>query len=107
MIEKIKDILLTHRGKKNAITAIEISSKLGLPLEATQSTCRKLIHKTAKFYHLPLFSSSKGFYIAQTKDELQEYNENIQRRMNGMLHNRDIVNANFKKWNPCLFPQEN
>ena len=106
MIEKMRDVLLAHRGKDNAIAAIEISSMLGLPLEATQSTCRKLIHKTANFYHLPLFSSKKGFYIAQTKEELREYNENIQQRINGMIHNRDVVNANFKKWNPHLFEGE-
>ena len=73
----MRDILLAHRGKDNAIAAIEISSMLGLPLEATQSTCRKLIHKTANFYHLPLFSSSKGFYIAQTNRILYFYIQNI------------------------------
>ena len=106
MVEKIKNILLAHKGKDNAIAAIEISSMLGLPLEATQATCRKLIHKTANFYHLPLFSSSKGFYIAQTKEELAEYNANILRRINGMIHNRDIVNANFKQWHPNLFQEQ-
>ena len=56
--------------------------------------------------HLSLLVLMLVFYIAQTKEELREYNENIQQRINGMIHNRDIVNANFKKWNPHLFEGE-
>ena len=67
MIEKMRDILLAHRGKDNAIAAIEISSMLGLPLEATQSTCRKLIHKTV----VPQFNNSEDFAITK-KEEINK-----------------------------------
>lgn len=43
MSEKIKDILLEHRGKKNAITSKQISKSMGFPMEDTQSVSRKEI----------------------------------------------------------------
>lgn len=43
MSEKIKNILLEHRGKKNAITSKEISKAVGLPTEDTQAVSRKEI----------------------------------------------------------------
>ena len=50
MSEKIKDILLEHRGKKNAITSKQISKSMGFPMEDTQAVSRKEIWKTAEEY---------------------------------------------------------
>lgn len=52
MSEKIKDILLEHRGKKNAITSKQISRYMGFPMEDTQAVSRKEIWKTAEEYGL-------------------------------------------------------
>ena len=48
MSEKIKNILLEHRGKENAITSKQISKDMGFPMKDTQAVCRKEIWKTAK-----------------------------------------------------------
>lgn len=95
--EKIKDILLQHRGKSNAITSKKISESMGFPMEDTQAVCRNAIHKTAIKYGLPLLSCNKGFYIAETEQELDEYNKNIDKRIREMDCNRNIVNENFRK----------
>ena len=49
-IDKLKEILLQHKGKANAITSKEISRKMGFPMEDTQSVSRKAIWKTAKHF---------------------------------------------------------
>lgn len=43
MSEKIKDILMEHRGRKNAIAAKCISEAMGFPMEDTQSVSRQAI----------------------------------------------------------------
>ena len=43
MSEKIKDILLDHRRKKNAIASKRISETIGFPMEDTQAVSRQAI----------------------------------------------------------------
>ena len=83
-IDKLKEILLQHKGKANAITSKEISRKMGFPMEDTQSVSRKAIWKTAKHFGLPLISCNKGYFIAETDDEITEYKSSIQNRIDGM-----------------------
>lgn len=52
--EEIRDILLQHCGKDNHISAKEISSIIGFPMEDTQAKCRAMVHKTAIMYNLPV-----------------------------------------------------
>lgn len=98
MSEKIKNILLDHKGKKNAITSKSISKTMGFPMEDTQSVSRQAIWDTAEEFNLPLVSCSKGYFLAETDEEIKEYNENIQRRINGMEETRKMVNKNYKEW---------
>jgi len=97
--EKIKAILIEHRGKSNAIASKRISEAMRFPMEDTQSVSRKAIWDTAEEYGLPLISCSKGFFIAQTDEEMAEYNANIQKRIDGMERTRKMANKNFEEWN--------
>jgi len=98
MSEKIKEILLQHKGKANAITSKEVSSKMGFPMEDTQAVSRKAIWETAKEYGLPLVSCNRGYFIAETDDEMAEYNSNIQSRIDGMEETRKMANKNYQEW---------
>lgn len=98
MFDKIWEILLQHKGKSNAITSKEVSRNMGFPMEDTQSVSRKAIWETAKKYGLPLVSCNRGYFIAETDDEIAEYNSNIQRRIDGMKETRKIANKNYQEW---------
>lgn len=95
--ERIKDILENHCGKENAIVARFISKEIGYPMEATQAVSRKEIHATAEEYDLPLLSCNKGFYLAETEEELAEYNKNINSRISEMDRKRNLVNDSFRR----------
>ena len=98
MSKKIKDILLQHKGKENAITSKEVSRKMGFLMEDTQAVSRKAIWKTAEEYGLPLVSCNRGYFIAETDDEIAEYNSNIQSRIDGMEETRKMANHNYQEW---------
>ena len=98
MSEKIKGILLQHKGKANAITSKDVSRKMGFPMEDTQSVSRKAIWETAKEYGLPLVSCNRGYFIAETDIEMAEYNSNIQSRIDGMEETRKMANKNYQEW---------
>ena len=104
MSEKIKNILLQHKGKSNAITSKEVSIIMGFPMEDTQSVSRKAIWETAKEYALPLVSCNRGYFIAETDEEIAEYNSNIQNRIDGMEETRKMANMNYQEWKDELHP---
>lgn len=95
--ERIKNILEQHCGKDNAIASHRISEEIGYPMEATQAISRKAIHETAEEYDLPLLSCRKGFYLAETEEELAEYNENIDSRIREMDRKRNLANDSFRR----------
>lgn len=97
-LEKIKDILLKHKGKSNAIASKEISKIMGYPLEDTQAVSRNKIWAAAEKFRLPVVSCGKGYFIAETQEELDAYNNNIQDRIDGMEATRKMTNENFKEW---------
>lgn len=98
MSEKIKNILMKHRGKENAITAKRISQAMGFPMEDTQSVSRRAIWHTAEEYGLPLISYNKGYFIAQTDKEMEDYNSNYEKRIRGMRKTQKMANENYMRW---------
>ena len=68
------------------------------PMEDTQSVSRKAIWKTAKHFGLPLISCNKGYFIAETDDEITEYKSSIQNRIDGMEETRKRAIKNYKEW---------
>ena len=98
MNSKIRDILMLHRGKENPVTSKEISQEMGFSMEDTQAFCRKAIRETAKEYGLPLVSSNKGYFLANTDEELEIFNKNIEKRIKGMEKSREMANKNYREW---------
>lgn len=98
MNKEIKNILMNHRGKSNAINSKHISAAMGFPMEDTQSVSRKEIWKTAEEYGLPLISCNKDYFIAQTDEEMAEFNENYEKRISGIRKTQEMANKHYKEW---------
>ena len=96
--ERLKAILLQHKGKENAITVKNISAMMGFRRAETQPECRRLIWETAKMFNLPVVACSKGYFVAIREDEIDGYVENIQHRIDGMIQTRDMAKNNFAIW---------
>lgn len=96
--DEIKAILIQCKGKSNAMTSKRISVRINFPMEDTQVKTRTAIWETAKIFELPLISCSKGYFIAETDNEMNEYNSNIQSRIDGMEETRRMTNENYHKW---------
>ncbi len=96
--ELIYKILIEHQGKEHAIPAWRISQLMNFSSEDTQSTARRYIWETAKLYGIPLVGDASGYYIAIREEEINEYNESIHKRINGMLNTLETTNKNYKEW---------
>lgn len=98
MSERIRDILMEHRGKSNAIASKRISEAMDFPMEDTQAVSRKAIWDTVEEYGLPLISCNKGYFIAETDEEMKAFNANYEKRISGMRRTQAMANENYRRW---------
>jgi hypothetical protein len=82
------------RGKENAKTASEIAHRLNASDGQTEVRIRKLISDAIANGEL-IGSNSRGYFLIITYDELNEYCENLETRINGI---RSRINALRLNW---------
>lgn len=83
---EIEEILLGHKGKKNAITAREIAKKVGVRDNDTFVNTRMLIKKLMKNKQLPIGAlDNGGYFLIENQKELNDYAKMLDRRANGII----------------------
>lgn len=96
----IKTILERHRGKQNKITSAEIAIEIGNDKEDdTHADTRAKILKCIKKYNLPVLADNTGYYYASTDDELNNYINNLNKRIKAIEERREIIIKNYEEAN--------
>lgn len=95
MREKLKTILMEHKGKSNRITSSQIARCLGINEDDTHAKTRSLIFDVAEEYKIPLAADAKGYYVIATKEEYQDYMNNLDRRIAGIDRRKMIISNNY------------
>ena len=80
--EQIRELLLNHPGKINMITAPAIAENIGIEPGPSGVEIRELITETIITYHLPVASSSRGYYLLEDSDDLKRYQKSLDGRTN-------------------------
>ena len=96
-LEIIKNILLNHSGKANAIAAKEIARMADIPKSESSARVRVLIFQCAKKYRLPLAADVHGYYIIENDAEYAEYMHALEHRITGITEREFIITQNYKK----------
>ena len=96
--EKIRDILLNHRGKRNMITAPAIAKSIGIEPGPSGVDIRELITETIITYHLPIASSSRGYYLLEDPEDLKRYQRSLDGRVNKITMRKLLVTQYFNKF---------
>ena len=94
-IEKIKSILLNHRGKRNMITAPAIAEQIGIEPGPSGVDIRALITETIITYHLPVATSNRGYYLLEDPDDLIRYQRSLDGRTNKITMRKILVTEYF------------
>lgn len=85
---------------KDFITAYNLSLELGYKAKGTSVTIRKIITELIEFDNQPIISTSKGYRIAKTKEEVETYLESLQHRKKGLqrrINAVELIINNFGK----------
>lgn len=85
-LDDIEALLLKRAGKKNAITAREIATKVGIKDNDTFVNTRMLIRKLMKIKQLPIGAlDNGGYFMIENEKELNDYAKMLDRRANGIV----------------------
>lgn len=80
--EKVREVLVEHVGRENAITSTEIGEKADIPNGNGNSNVRNSVRElTNSENDLPIGSCNDGYFIIETYDELCEYTEGLDERI--------------------------
>lgn len=98
IIEQIKNILLEHHGKSNAITSREIADSIGIYEDDTHAKTRAMILEAAKINKLPLAADIIGYYLIDNDLEYCEYMINLDSRIAGIKERKRLITENYNLW---------
>lgn len=105
-LRKIKEIILGHKGKANAIKSKTIATMVGINEDDTHIGTRSLITKLVK-QGLPIGACDNGYFLIETRKEVDEYgqllNSRIQEiydRLGRLQFNFDMYYGKVKKSKP-------
>ena len=97
-LQAIKEILESHCGKHNQISAGVIGPQIGINEDSTHVKTRGLILQTIKEFDLPIAASSQGYYLIKDANDLQEYVSSIDGRISEMENRKNLVQSAFGKY---------
>ena len=98
MIDRIKTILESHKGKKHSITSKEIAKEIGISEDDTHAKTRALILRCIELYELPVVANNRGYYFICDQAEYDEYIKNLDSRIKGIEDRKKIIYQNYEKW---------
>ncbi len=99
-LRKIRDIMLKHKGKANAITSRELMNKLGFTEGETYSITRSLLMKATKKYGMPIGATNSkplGYFYIANREELDNYMGVLERRKMEIETRKKIVYENYQE----------
>lgn len=98
LVQKTRDILVAHKGKKNAIPSRDLAQMLGIVEGDTFIRTRSIIDKAIRRYELPIAAStSAGYFFIATPGELFEYLGSLEGRRLEIDDKKRVVYRNYVK----------
>lgn len=104
--QEIRDVLLDHVGKENAINASEIAEIVGIDEGDTYSRTRRFITEILE-EGVPVASNpGHGYWIIETQDELDNYVGALGRRARQIDNRRIRVIDAAEQWPDLDLPAD-
>jgi len=97
-LNRIKQILENHVGKENQISSGEIGPQIGIYEDATHVQVRNLIREAIEKLRLPIGGGNRGYYLIKDEDELRQYLESIDNRINEMQKRKELLEDAFEEY---------
>jgi hypothetical protein len=98
-MQRLRDILLSHRGKDNSITATAIAKYFDIDDGDTRVVTRRMIKDCAYMFHIPLAGGPNGYFVITNISEMEEYSHNLSERANEIERRRQDIYTFYNEQN--------
>jgi hypothetical protein len=96
--ERVKELLLDHRGANDPITSREINDEVGLDNVGSFPSTRAVIREIVMEDQIPVAGGSNGYYVIEQEDELQDYIERLEGRVMNITERKFAVQRAVLEW---------
>lgn len=93
-LRKIRQIILKHKGRANAIKSKTIATMVGINEDDTHIGTRSLITKLVK-EGLPIGACDNGYFLIETQKEVDEYGQLLNSRIQEIYDRLGRLQFNF------------
>lgn len=94
---KIREIILQHKGKANALKSKTIALRIGMNEDDTHIGTRSLITKLIK-NGMPIGACDNGYFLLETQKEVDEYHQILNGRMYEIYERGVRIQDNFNRY---------
>lgn len=99
VLYRLREFIQHHmQGKQNAMKSGAIMNSMGFHAGGTNQKLRAASKLLLREEKVPLVSGTSGFYVAQTVEELNEYDKNMESRKQGIQEDQDAVREIRDAW---------
>lgn len=92
LVEPLLRYLPNLFGRRNVKTAEQLTQALGFPARRTCHPLREAAKILLIDREVPMVSCTRGFFLAETKEEIATYKESLLHRVDGLM--RDVEACN-------------
>lgn len=96
--ERVKDLLLEHQGKDDAITSREINDEVDLDSIGSFPSTRAVVRDIIMEDQIPIAGGSQGYYVIQDEDELRDYIDQLESRVMQITERKFAVQRAVLNW---------
>jgi len=86
--ERVKQILLDHRGADDPITSREIDDELNMDNIGSFPNTRECIRDIMFQERIPIVGGNQGYYVAKSEEEIAEAIEGLEGRIMNMTERK-------------------
>lgn len=96
--ERVKELLLEHRGKGNEISSRELNEEVGLDSVGSFPRTRECVRDIMLQERIPIIGGGNGYYVAQTEDEIVDAIETLDSRITKTAERKMLLERAAKAW---------
>jgi hypothetical protein len=96
--DRVKELLLEHRGADDPISSREISETLEKDEVGSFPSTRMLIREIMLEDEIPIASGNQGYFVIETETELQSYLDQLENRILGISERKFAVQKAANQW---------
>lgn len=89
--DRVEQVIRAHCGKENVIPADKIATKADINDSGNHTDTKDIIRDLLRDRHLPVGATNQGYYLMETRREVEDYLSTLRSRSHEINRRREMV----------------